>query len=99
MDPRFLAVTDSLHGAYERLLAMPPAGHGRLPAGMPLRGVYLFTEADRPLYVGRSNHLRQRVGQHCRASSDHRQAVFAFRLAREATGNLIAAYSNSRWRS
>jgi hypothetical protein len=93
MHQRFLDVIDSLHDSFERLIATPPARHGQLPVFLPLRGVYLFSDNGRPLYVGRSKHLRQRVGQHCRVSSDHRQAVFAFRLAREKTGNLVAAYS------
>jgi len=33
------------------------------------------------------------VGQHCRAGSQQDQAVFAFRLAREATGMITPAYS------
>ena len=93
MDPRFASVVEALHPAFERLLAMPPTGHGRLPSDMPLQGVYLFSEGTRHLYAGRSNHLRNRVGQHCRAGSQHNQAVFAFRLAREATGMIIPAYS------
>ncbi len=93
MDKRFAAVIDQLHPALERLLAMPPAGHGRLPLRMPVQGVYLFSEGDRHLYVGRSNHLRNRIGQHCRPGSQHNQAVFAFKLAREATGMTVAAYS------
>jgi len=59
---------------------------------MPQSGVYLFTEFDRHLYVGRSNDLRGRYGRHCRAGSTHREAAFAFRLARETTGNLKATY-------
>lgn len=93
MDRRFATVVEQLHPAFERLLAMPPAGHGRLPVNMPIQGVYLFSEGDCHLYAGRSNHLRNRVGQHCRAGSQHNQAVFAFKLAREATGKLSPAYS------
>jgi hypothetical protein len=59
---------------------------------MPERGVYLFTEAGRHLYVGRSNTLRGRYGRHCRPGATHRQAAFAFQLAREKTGNKEAAY-------
>jgi hypothetical protein len=93
MDPRFARVIDQLHPAFERLLAIPPTCHGRLLPNMPTQGVYLFSEGDRHLYAGRSNHLRNRVGQHCRAGSQHNQAVFAFRLARETTGMLMPAYA------
>ena len=93
MDPRFASVIGQLHPAFERLLATSPTRHRRLARDMPMQGVYLFSEGDRHLYVGRSNHLRDRVGQHCRAGSQHNQAVFAFRLAREATGLMTPAYT------
>src|SRR5205823_2030006 len=48
---------------------------------------------DRHLYVSRTRKLRQRMRNHSIPASQHNQAVFAFRLAREATGNLSAAYS------
>jgi hypothetical protein len=37
--------------------------------------------------------LRQRLRNHCGDSSGHNQAVFAFKLAREATGCVKAKYS------
>lgn len=92
MDATFAAAVESLHSSFEQLLAMPPSGHGRLPVTMPLQGVYLFSEAGRHLYAGRSNHLRRRFGQQCNPGSQHNQAVFAFRLAREATGMTVPAY-------
>jgi hypothetical protein len=92
MDPHFASVVESLHDSFERLVAMPPVSYERLPTGMPAKGVYLFSEQGRHLYAGRSNRLRRRAGEHCRPSSQHNQAVFAFRLAREATGRLTPAY-------
>jgi hypothetical protein len=47
----------------ERLLAMLPLAYGALSRDMPNTGVYLFTEAGRHLYVGRSNGLRKRHGR------------------------------------
>lgn len=93
MHPRFASVIDSLHSSFERLVAMPPVTFDQLPRAMAAQGVYLFSEQGRALYTGRSNRLRKRVGEHCRPSSQHNQAVFAFRLARETTGNLVAAYA------
>ena len=92
MDATFARAVESLHGSFEQLLEMPPAGHGRLPANMPLQGVYLFSEDGRHLYTGRSSRLRRRFGQHCSPGSQHNQAVFAFRLARESTGMIVPAY-------
>jgi predicted GIY-YIG superfamily endonuclease len=53
-------------------------------------GVYLFTEEERHLYVGRTRGLRARLLQHSRPSV--KDAPFAFRLARESTGRLKASY-------
>jgi predicted GIY-YIG superfamily endonuclease len=53
-------------------------------------GVYLFTEKDLHLYVGRTRRLRARLHQHSRPSV--KDAPFAFRLARENTGRLKASY-------
>jgi hypothetical protein len=93
----------SMHGAFRQLLvelepkrrqllAMPPVTRDRLPNGMPLKGVYLFSEADRHLYVGRSNSLRKRIGLHCRDSARENMASFAFRLAKEQCGVGSATY-------
>lgn len=92
MHPRFAAVADSLHGSYERLIASAPMTAAHRWPREKVRGVYLFSEAERPLYVGRTNDFKGRYGRHCRPGATHRMAAFAFRLAREATGNLKATY-------
>ncbi len=92
MDAAFVAHVEALRPKLEQLLAMSPVKPTRLPKEMPAAGVYLLLEAGRPLYVGRSNSIRRRIGRHCRPGATHRMAAFAFRLAREATGNLIATY-------
>ena len=51
--------------------------------GIPERGVYVFYENDKALYVGRSNRLKTRLQEHGRPSSGHNSAPFAFNLARE----------------
>lgn len=92
MDTRFAALINNLHPLFERLLATPPVTEGGLPPDMPQGGVYLFSEGPRHLYAGRSNRMRKRYGEHSRPGSQHNQAVFAFRLAREGTGLSIPAY-------
>jgi predicted GIY-YIG superfamily endonuclease len=47
------------------------------------KGIYVFYENNKPLYVGRSNNLKLRIQQHGRESSMHNSASFAFRLAKE----------------
>jgi len=64
----------------------------KLPLDMPLSGVYLFSEGQTHLYVGRSNNLRSRHGRHCKPGATHKQAAFAFQLARHQTGHLTASY-------
>jgi hypothetical protein len=92
LNAKFAAVVERLHPCFEQLMSLPPFTDGRLPKVMPSSGVYLFSEAGEHLYAGRSNNLRQRYGQHCNPGSQHNQAVFAFKLAREATGQLEPAY-------
>jgi hypothetical protein len=92
LDPKFIALVDQLAPKLECLLAMPPLSNGGLARDMPVSGVYLFTERGKHLYVGRSNDLRGRYGRHCRPGATHRQAAFAFQLAREKTGRTVTTY-------
>lgn len=92
MNPRFLAVSSLLQPALERLLRAEAVSTSTLPKGMPRSGVYLFSEGDRHLYVGRSNRMRARIRRHGVEASRHNVAAFAFRLGREATGNTLATY-------
>jgi hypothetical protein len=92
MDPKFVALVETLAPKLENLLTMPPLRYGELPRDMPISGVYLFTENGRHLYVGRSNSMRDRYGRHCGPGATHRQAAFAFLLARKKTGRTTASY-------
>ena len=65
-----------------------------MPKDASSKGVYLFSEDGQHLYVGRTNHLRNRMRQHSIPGAQHNQAVFAFRLARQQTGHMFAAYSS-----
>lgn len=95
MDPRFRELVESLDPQLRALLSMPPVKYGALPRAMPRQGIYLFSEGDSLLYVGRTNRLRQRLREHCLPSSRHSSATFAFRIARSVTGQTRAAYSRS----
>jgi hypothetical protein len=89
----FAALIETLEPMRERLLETAPCRDGSLPRDMPSSGVYLFTENGHHLYVGRSNGLRKRYGRHCLPGATHRQASFAFQLAREVTGRKTASYA------
>src|SRR4051812_2924788 len=93
MDEGFRQHLESLHDAFERLRSMPPVTAATLPKLLPLECIYLFSENGRALYVGRTRKLRQRMRNHCGDASGQNQAGFAFKLARELTGKLVATYS------
>jgi predicted GIY-YIG superfamily endonuclease len=89
----FRSHMDAMEPSFKALLEMVPISGSRLPSDIPLRGIYLFSDGDRHLYVGRSNRIRKRLQDHCRPSSGHNSATFAFRIARKETGILEATYS------
>jgi predicted GIY-YIG superfamily endonuclease len=93
MHERFKQYVESLHPSFERLMGMSPVKMSAIPKQLPDKCVYLFSEGEQTLYVGRTRRLRQRLRQHSIAGAQHNQAVFAFRLAREMTGRLTPAYS------
>lgn len=98
MHPRFASVVNGLHASFERLISMEPVKGHPPPRDMPISGVYLFSEGDHHLYVGRSNRLRKRYFLHCRPGSQQNQASFAFKLAREATNSTKATYKKGHSR-
>jgi predicted GIY-YIG superfamily endonuclease len=90
---KFANLLESLEPRFQRLIQMAPVKAEQLPRSMPGQGIYLFSQGNVHLYVGRSDNIRRRIGLHCRPSSQHNQATFAFRMAREETGQTQAAYT------
>lgn len=93
MNETFRKHAESLHPTFERLISMSPVKIATLTKRPPAKCIYLFSENGRHLYVGRTRKFRQRLRQHSIPAAQHNQAVFAFKLAREATGRTEAAYS------
>src|SRR5580704_14328060 len=93
MHENFKRYVECLHPSFERLMEMLPVKVSTLPKDLPDKCVYLFSEGEQTLYVGRTRRLRQRLGQHSTPGARHNHAVFAFRLARETTGRLKSDYS------
>jgi hypothetical protein len=93
MHPDFATLMSRVHELYSKLVSMQPVARTSVPRDRKVRGVYLFSEGDEHFYVGRTNNLRQRLGNHCNDSSQHNQAVFAFKLARHRTGFIKAQYA------
>ena len=92
MNQKFRDLVASLEPKYRALLEMEPVRFGSLPKEIPERGIYLFSEGGQHLYVGRTNGIRKRLQNHCRLSGTHYTATFAFRIARQTTGQMKASY-------
>lgn len=50
---------------------------------LPIRGVYVFFENEKPIYVGRTNRMKDRIKEHALPSSKNNKAPFAFNLAKK----------------
>ena len=79
-----MEVESRLPGLVEELLACAPhrRGRDRAPNGP---GIYLYSENDRQMYVGRTRDLSRRWADHTRPSSSINSASFAFNIAKRAT--------------
>jgi len=99
MNSKFRRLIESLEPSFQKLITMEPVSAGSLPVGTPKAGIYLFSEGDSHLYVGRTNRMRRRLQQHCQPSAGHNAATFAFLLARKLTDNLKASYTEKNSRS
>ncbi len=93
MNAKFTSLLKSVEPKYRKLVKMAPVKYTALPQGLPKRGVYLFSEGSKHLYVGRTKGLRERLRGHCVPSGSQFTATFAFRLAREKTGRKAASYT------
>ena len=97
MNPAFDSLIAGLPASFERLLACAPVTGGATPDfggrdGRKVQGVYLFSEAGSPLYVGRTSRMLARYKNHWMATRTEREAAFAFKLARVAVGFHKATY-------
>lgn len=92
MEEKFNSYISKLPSLLNELLFMSPVKPDALPSILPQKGIYLFTEEGKHLYVGRSNNIRKRIQYHSRLSANHNQATFAFRIARLATKLEKATY-------
>ena len=90
MNPIFERRVEKLDETFKGIMESSPVNRSTLPKK---GGVYLFSEGPKHLYVGRTKDLRRRIGHHSNPSS--KDAPFAFRLAREATGRLKATFTRS----
>jgi len=99
MNNQFKQYIDSLDPSFQKLIQMTPTTVAALPTDTPASGIYLFSEDAQHLYVGRTNTIRKRLQNHCCPSSGHNSATFAFRLARQISGQTTATYTEQGSRS
>lgn len=85
MNAEFQAIIDQMEPLLMRLRCSDPLTWNNLRS-LPQQGVYVFYENDKPIYVGRSRRIRQRIREHGGESSRHESATFAFKLFREVIG-------------
>src|SRR4051812_28304492 len=64
VNERFRQVVESLQPKLDQLLKMAPLHATTFPAGVPLSGIYLFSEGNKHLYVGRSGSMPTRLRNH-----------------------------------
>jgi hypothetical protein len=95
VNAKFAAIVEGLEPKFQQLMQIEPVSAERLPVNMPKQGIYLFSDGEHHLYVGRSDNIRRRIRLHCRPGSQHNQATFAFRMARQETGRTQAAYTTT----
>lgn len=85
---RFEALLGQMEPLLEELRVCEPHRRDIPPAAPEESGVYLFTEGDKPIYVGRTRNFRRRWGEHTQPSSPENKAPFAFNIARlDASGD------------
>ena len=83
MEKEFDKIIDSMPALFTRLESMDLIDRLQARKLLPKKGVYVFYENGKPIYVGRSQNIPNRVLNHGRPSSGHNSATFAFLLAKE----------------
>ncbi len=84
MNERFKELTDRMPLRLHLLLEQPLISIDDIGiTQVPQRGIYVFFEDNDPIYVGRSNRLKERLKEHSQRGSDHYSATLAFRIAKQ----------------
>ena len=86
MNEKYRELADRMPLRLQSLLEQPPISIDDIGiTQVPQKGVYVFSEGNKPIYVGRSNGLKKRLKQHSQISSDRYSATLAFRIAKQNT--------------
>ena len=86
MNEKFRELADRMPLRLQSLLERPPIARDDIGIiQVPQKGVYVFFENEKPIYVGRSNRMKERIKEHSQISSDRYSATLAFRIAKQNT--------------
>ncbi len=97
MNERFKKLTDRMPLRLQSLLEQPLIAIDDIGiTQVPQKGVYVFFEGDKPIYVGRSNRLKKRLKEHSQRSSDRYSATLAFRIVKQNTSTLQKKQTNEQ---
>lgn len=84
MKERFKDLASKMPMRLKSLLEQPPITIDDIGiTDMPQKGIYVFFEGNKPIYVGRSNRMKKRLKEHSQRSSDHYSATLAFRITKQ----------------
>lgn len=92
----FAEHVEKLHPKLIELIGCVPFTYPTKPRHLPSEVVYLFSNDAGPIYVGRSRKFSQRLGNHCRPSSQANQSSFAYKTACRAVGFTPALYKKGQ---
>ena len=82
MNTKFEEIINPFSDKMQQLANSPLRQRNSL-GDIPVKGIYVFYENEEPIYVGRSNRMKDRIQEHGRKSSNNNTATFAFILAKE----------------
>ncbi len=89
MNERFEELVHRMPLRLRSLLERPPIARDDIgTTQMPKKGIYVFFENSKPIYVGRSNRLKQRIKEHSQTSSDRYSATLALKIAKRNTSDM-----------
>jgi len=78
------AVILNLEGRYRELMdTTPQIRHDLMPVPK-IPAIYVLSESDKPVYVGRTRNLNDRLASHMNAANGRNSASFAFRIAKKS---------------
>ncbi|QUD88357.1 GIY-YIG nuclease family protein [Phenylobacterium montanum] len=79
-DLRFVRALDVLQAQAAELVSQPGRHFGAFSEQGPQQGVYLFSEGDDHLFVGRTSRLYQRLMNHCRGSAHTNRSALKLKV-------------------